>query len=183
MGAGISQNYASIYWQEYYIESNRFEYVVEIGSQKGSLTTYLANMAAITESYVFDTFEKFPHQDWYNRPVEGVGHWVDKLNEISSYINVHHGDIFDKRSFDHIKENVEQFKTYMFCDGGDKAAEFNMYAPILKSGDKIAVHDWGMEITMDQIQETCDKHGLVIDEPFAQSATDLETWIMPFKKL
>ena len=65
MGAGMSQSYSAIYWQEYFIESNRFQYIVELGSQKGALSTYLANMAAITESYFFDTYEEWPHRSYY----------------------------------------------------------------------------------------------------------------------
>jgi len=182
MGAGMSQNYASIYWQEYYIESNRFDYVVEFGSQKGALSTYLANMAAITESYIFDTYEMFPDKDWYSRNDEGVGHWFDRLAEMSPYINYHHDNVFTESTYNHIKENLEQFKTYIFCDGGDKAREFNMYAPLLKPGDKIAVHDWNMEVRQPQIQQTMDKYNIVFDEPFAASAAELDTWIMPFRK-
>jgi cephalosporin hydroxylase len=182
MGAGMSQNYASIYFQEYYIESNRFDYVVEFGSQKGALSTYLANMAALTESYVFDTYEMFPDQDWNIRRNEGAGHWFSKLAEISPYINYHHTNVFTEETYNHVKENLEQFKTYIFCDGGDKAREFNMYAPLLKQGDRIAVHDWNMEVRMEQLTETMDKYNIIVDEPFAESATNLGTWIMPFRK-
>lgn len=36
--------------------------------------------------------------------------------------------------------------TILFCDGGDKAREFRTFAPHLKKGDVIAVHDWMTEI-------------------------------------
>jgi len=183
MGAGMSQSYAAIYWQEYFIESNRFEYVVELGSQKGALSTYFANMAAITESFIFDTFEFYPDSCyWFSREDEGVGHWFEKLAKLSPYINVHYKNVFRESTFKHIKENMEQFKTYIFCDGGDKIRELAMYAPLLKKGDRIAVHDWSMEIYDHNVRPIMDKYGLVYDEPFAQSATDLKTWIMPFRK-
>ena len=98
MGAGMSQSYASIYWQEHYYEGNKFEYVAELGSQKGCLSTYFANMAAITEAFFFDTFEINPKQDWYNRSNEGAGHWFDKLSEISPFINSFHQNVFDTSS-------------------------------------------------------------------------------------
>ena len=183
MGAGMSQSYAAIYWQEYFIESNRFEYIVELGSQKGALSTYLANMAAITESFIFDTYEYYPDdRSWFSREHEGVGHWFEKLAEISPYINVNYKNVFTESTFNHIKENMEQFKTYIFCDGGDKLRELEMYAPLLKKGDRIAVHDWTMEIWEHQVKSIMEKNNLVYDEPFAQSATDLKTWIMPFRK-
>jgi len=184
MGGGMSQNYASIYWQEYFFEAHRFQYVVEFGSQKGALSTYFANMAAITEAFFFETYELEPQRDWYTREYEGCGHWYEKLAEISPYINYHHQDIFSDITFNHVKENMEQFeRTYIFCDGGNKIQEFHMYAPLLKKGDRIAVHDWNLEIAYPHIQSTVEQCGLISDEPYASSATILGTTIMPFRKV
>jgi len=183
MGAGMSQSYAAIYWFEYYYEAHRFDYVVEIGSQKGALSTYFANMAAITEAFYFDTFELYPETSWYQRQHEGVGHWFAKLCDISPHINFHFGDIFSADSQQHIQENMEQLdKTFIFCDGGNKIKEFAMFAPLLKSGDRIAVHDWNLEIAYPHIRGVCEQYGLVPDEPYATSAMTLETTIMPFRK-
>ena len=184
MGAGMSQSYAAIYWLEYYYEAHRFDYVVEVGSQKGSLSTYWANMAAITEAYYFDTFELYPDVCWFQREEEGVGHWFSKLAEISPYINVHFGDIFSQEVQQHVLENMEQSeRTFLFCDGGDKIKEFATFAPHLKAGDRIAVHDWGLELAYGNIQGVCERHGLVPDEPYATSAARFKTTIMPFRKL
>jgi hypothetical protein len=183
MGAGMSQNYFAIPWFEYYFDANKFEYIVEFGSQKGCLSTYFANFAGITEQVFFDTFELSPDQDWNNRSVEGAGHWFEKLANISPYINYFHQDVFGEQTFNHVQENIEQFKTFIFCDGGDKIKEFNTYAPLLKSGDCIAVHDWGHEIHLQSIQETINKYNLEVDPLFAQSAQNNGTLIMPFRKV
>lgn len=34
----------------------------------------------------------------------------------------------------------------LFCDNGDKPREVELYAPSLRPGDFLAVHDWGAEI-------------------------------------
>ena len=183
MGGGMSQSYAAIYWFEYYFEANRFDYVIEFGSQKGALSTYFANLAGITESVFFDTFELFPDVAWNQRIHEGCGHWFSKLSEISPFINCYHQDIFTEETFNHVKENMEQFdRTFIFCDGGNKIQEFIMYAPLLKKGDRIAVHDWGLEIGYNSIRQACEENGLVPDEPYVQSALGLETTICPFRK-
>jgi len=182
MGAGMSQSYASIYWQEHYYEGNKFEYVAELGSQKGCLSTYFANMAAITEAFFFDTFEINPKQDWYNRSNEGAGHWFDKLSEISPFINSFHQNVFDTSSINGIKENIDKFKTFIFCDGGNKALEFSTFAPLLKKGDCIAVHDWGHEIGSRDTDPVCKEYGLEVHEPYAASSLGLQTQIMPFIK-
>lgn len=182
MGAGMSQNYVGIYFFEYYQAAHKFEYVVEFGSQKGALSTYWANAAAISEKFFFDTFEINKSQDWYNRPVEGAGHWFDKLAEISPYINTYEWDVFADVTLNHVRENVEQFKTFIFCDGGDKAAEFNTYAYLMKPGDRIAVHDWGREIYQSDIQATLDECGLVPDDHWVEANESFGTLIMPFRR-
>jgi len=183
MGGGMSQSYAAIYFLEYYFEAHRFNYIIEFGSQKGALSTYFANLAGVTEALYFDTFELYPDEVWNVRIHEGCGHWYSKLADLSPHINYYHQDIFSDETFSHVKENMEQLdRTFIFCDGGNKIQEFNMYAPLLKSGDRIAVHDWGLEIAYPHIQATCEKYNLIPDEPFVTSALNLETTIMPFRK-
>ena len=185
MGGGMSQNYFAIPWFEYYFDIHNFEYMVEFGSQKGTLSTYFANFAAITEKMFFETYEFKPQQAWAKREWEGCGHWYEKLAEISPYINFFHQDVFSEETQTHIKENVEQFKTFIFCDGGDKAREFNMYAPLLKSGDCIAVHDWEQEIHFGQIEQTIRDYGFghwPADRHFVTTAREWGTWVMVFTK-
>lgn len=183
MGGGMSQSYAAIYFFEYYYEAHRFEYVVEFGSQKGALSTYFANLAGVTEALFFDTFELYPDIVWNVRKHEGCGHWFSKLESICPYIHAYHQNIFSQKTYDHVKENMQQFKnTFIFCDGGNKIQEFNMYAPLLKDNDRIAVHDWGQEINYNDIIETATKYGLVPDEPYTKSALDLGTLIFAFRK-
>ena len=183
MGAGMSQNYFSLPWFEAYFDTHNFEYIVEFGSQKGCLSTYFANFAGITEKVFFETYELFPDKDWYSRENEGAGHWYEQLASISPYINYFHKDVFGEEVITHIKENIADLKTFIFCDGGDKPQEFNTYAPMLKVGDCIAVHDWGQEISMESIHHTFQNYGFEIDEKFAVSAQKHGTLIMPFIKI
>jgi hypothetical protein len=182
MGGGMSQNQFAIPILEYYIDTHRFEYIVEIGTQKGALSTYFANMAAITERFYFDTFELNPYVDYYSRTNEGCGHWLDKISKISPFVNSYHGNSFSREVIEHIKLNVSDKKTFIFCDGGDKIKEFWIYSEIIKPGDCIAVHDWGTELIMDSIQIPIQKNNMIVDEPFATSFTSFKTQIMPFIK-
>lgn len=182
MGAGMSQSYSAIYFFEYLYESFRFEYIVEIGSQKGALSTYFANLAGITESVFFDTFEINPNQDWYHREVEGAGHWFNKLVSVCPFIHSYHQNIFTKDSYHHIKSNVDQFKSFIFCDGGNKIREFNLYSTILKSGDVIGVHDWNIEINNTDIQQAIEQCNLEPIINFNNSADQLGTNIQVFQK-
>jgi len=51
----------------------------------------------------------------------------------------------------HIESTIEDVRrwimnkpgpAFIYCDGGNKPKEFNLYAPILRVGDYIAAHDW-----------------------------------------
>lgn len=182
MGGGMSQNYFAIPWFEYYFDTHNFEYIVELGSQKGCLSTYFANFAGITEQCFFETYEINPDKDWNTRKFEGCGHWFKKLADMSPFVNYFHQDVFSNKTISHISENISQFKTFIFCDGGDKVEEFKTYAPLLKTGDCIAVHDWGHEIHKAQIEQEIQNYGFTEDIPHSLSAVGLGTLIMPFRK-
>lgn len=40
-------------------------------------------------------------------------------------------------------------KKLLYCDNGNKVREVNMYAPLLRKGDMLGVHDWPREIYYD----------------------------------
>ena len=52
-------------------------------------------------------------------------------------------------------------KKLLYCDNGNKIAEFKMYAPHLNKGDLLGVHDWGTEIwrhSVEDVLEDFDDH-------------------------
>ena len=82
---------------------------------------------------------------------------------IEKYKNVtyHVGDVFDEDIQDKIHQLIyENNKVLFFCDNGNKIEEFNLYAPYLKKGDIIFVHDWGNEIDLQDIIYTIDEEKL-----------------------
>jgi hypothetical protein len=49
----------------------------------------------------------------------------------------------------------------LFCDNGDKPREWQLYVPLLSTGDFAAIHDWGTEFH---------EHNLIPSpEPFMQA--------------
>jgi len=142
MGGGSSQGYAAFKLLEHYIAYENPHYVVEIGSQKGGLSVFLGTMACASEQFLFHTFEINKNRDWYNREVEGVGHWFEKMETISSHCKSFEGNIFSEEIFELIKNISSQCKTLIICDGGDKIKELEMYSKILKPGDAIMAHDF-----------------------------------------
>ncbi len=182
IGGEVAQNYAAMYFFEHYIDYHKFEYVIEFGTQTASLSLYLANMAAATEQFLFHTFEIDKKLDYYNRPKGGVGHWFDKIESITEYAKSFEMDVFGPKVREIIEPNIKQYKTFIFCDNGDKARELNQYAELLKPGDCIAVHDWGTGVFQHQIQHTLVAQKLELDEPWATNNQDLRNLIRPFIK-
>ena len=184
MGAGMSQNFGAIMILEHYNSIHDFQYVIEIGSEKGCLSTYLANLAGMTERFFFETYEISKQSHWYNREIEGAGHWFEKLEKISPFISSHEADIFSDDVLSHVEENMHDnnLKTLIFCDGGNKIKELEVYAPLLKPEDRIMVHDWNIEISEASINHIIKDNNLVYDEPMCHSCGNLGTTMMVFRK-
>ena len=177
-GGGMSQNYASLYLFEYLMQNRKFEYVCEIGSQKGALSLFWANMAGNTEQFYFDTFEINKKQAWYNRAEEGSGHWFEKLETISPYIKSYEMDIFSEQAKNIIIEKISKYKTLVISDGGNKAKEFDTYSRLLKSEDCIAIHDFNVEVFTNQL----DTSEFVLDR-FHKFFEDAKTLFALYKKI
>ncbi len=182
MGGGMSQSYSALYFFEYYIEHYGFEYIVEIGTQKGALSLFFANMAAVTERFFFDTFD-ISDEDYYDRSVEGVGHWFREICKISPYCNFFRWDIFSKGAMSRIQIESEDKKTLIFCDGGDKVREMDIYGGILKPGDHIILHDWQSEVFADHIAAILEKHHIKYNHPYIDYCMEAGTLLMPFIKM
>lgn len=146
IGGGMSQNYAAIYLLEHLIQSFKPRYVAEIGSQKGALSLYLANMASATEQFLFNTFEINKSADWHNRAKEGVGHWFEKIESISDYCKSYEMNIFSSDAREILKSGTDLGPSIFICDGGNKIMEVEYVSTIAKPGDLCLVHDHPFEI-------------------------------------
>lgn len=182
-GAEMYQTFTTLLFFELYIEYHKFNYVVELGSSKGGLSVYLANTASSTEQFLFHTFEIDKDSWWYNRPIGGVGHWFEKLETISPYIKSFQMDVFGDEAKNIIRTNMVEYKTLIFCDGGNKVNEFNYYSQFLKPGDCIVTHDWNTEISQSDIQDSLDKYNLIIDDNFVKLCDDTVSLLKPFIKI
>jgi cephalosporin hydroxylase len=58
--------------------------------------------------------------------------------------NIIYGNAFDSGIINKVKERIKATPSpcYLFCDGNDKPREVKTYAPLLRSGDLLSVHDW-----------------------------------------
>lgn len=110
--------------------------ILEIGAALGGLTSFLKytvdNSNINCDILSFDIYE----HHWYNEIRDmGVDLRVENIFS-SDYTSV------SPYVIDYIKSNGT---TAVFCDGGNKIAEFNLLSNYLKPGDFIFAHDYAID--------------------------------------
>jgi len=107
----------------------QFDKIIEVGYYKGGLTQYFAEFSSDDCKVVaYDINDKYRSDENFT------------FNNKISFEEV---DCFSNQGFEKIKNEINHpGKVLLFCDGGDKDREFNLFSPFLKSGDVIMVHDY-----------------------------------------
>jgi hypothetical protein len=133
LGFPMSQNRYAIPAWSYLLEKVRPASIVEIGTSEGGMSVLLA-VAASCLGASFDTFD--------------VGETMNKFaaDALAAVCRpgcgFHPHDVFGLAGQSLIKARIGQPGTsILLCDGGNKGKEFSNFAPHLKPGDIIGVHD------------------------------------------
>ena len=86
-------------------------------------------------------------------------------------------DVFEEESVEIARKFIEGERALIFCDNGCKARELPLYTQILKPGDFIMAHDWGIELTQPDLDMYAARLSLL--EPYRQEEFDeAETYIL-----
>ena len=72
--------------------------------------------------------------------------------------NITDGNVFSDVIISKMDSIINNQPTYIICDGGNKPKEFNFWAPKIPIGSIISAHDWGVEISINDIKDTADKY-------------------------
>lgn len=146
LGQRMGHNYYAYYMiDQIMIQNPQIKGIVEIGTAHGALTTVL-------------------------------GLWGVKLDipVVSMDLNarLHDKAIFKRLGVEFLAcdENGEEatnrilkmckYPVFIYCDGGNKPAEFNKWAPVIPPGSVIAAHDWGVEIGPEDAARCVGKYNL-----------------------
>ncbi len=151
------------------LKQARYSRVIELGTANGNFSLYLY-LWCISRGSKFYTYDI--KNDWGNgnRALKDLLNFKDHFYEV---------DIFEKK--DEIIELIKKDgRTIIFCDNGNKIKEFQIFAPELKVGDLIAVHDWNMEIRDEDIRAICNEYHL---EFAFLKETQEEGWTRVFQKM
>lgn len=114
------------------IREHRPEIVIELGTDAGGFSAYLADTVAEWDGhvYTFDIARKF-------NPLLLDGAWPNLTFQQADILN-------DPIHVVHLMAQPQ--RCLLYCDNGHKEEELALYAPVLKPGDMIATHDYGTEV-------------------------------------
>jgi len=116
--------------------------VIELGTGTGGFSLYLAGYCAI-HGHSFHTFDLGDKDHSHQKPN------MDALKAIRALGgHVHTSDVFSEGTVEVIRFLIGKSEgpAFIYCDNGDKPREVNTYAPLLRTGDYLGVHDFGTEI-------------------------------------
>jgi len=157
-GTGMAQARGTIAAFVEFFRDHQFTQIIELGTGRGSLSTFFAYCQYITQG-------KF-----YTYEIKHVSRSVVKLIVGLS------GKVYSSTDLWEIKRSIKvaiqrSGPTLVLCDNGNKIKEVQAFGPILKSGDFIMAHDfwpegrtsdaWWCEITLADIAESMEKENIV----------------------
>jgi cephalosporin hydroxylase len=114
------------------INDHRPEIAIELGTDAGGFSAYLADTVAPWDGqvYTFDKERKF-------NPLLLDGAWPNLAFIQTDILN-------DTENVGRLM--LEPRRCLLYCDNGHKEKELSLYAPFLKRGDMIGTHDYGTEV-------------------------------------
>jgi hypothetical protein len=113
------------------IQEHNPDFFIELGTCWGGLALMLNERFPDLEIHTFDKHQRRPaNREWGSRNL------CD--NKVHFYIaNLLSGDTYSLTGL--LSANKRKI---LYCDNGDKAIEIKKFAPYLREGDLIGVHDW-----------------------------------------
>ena len=154
LGGTIGQTNLAISSFEQLLRPIDFARIVEFGTWNGNFSIYLALwcLRRNADFYTYDIINWKKATDSFNNNRES------SANFLSQFLDGHFepGNVLEEPLKTKIASLISSDGcTVLFCDNGNKKLEFNLYAPYLKPGDIIIVHDWKKEINPPDIEGIC----------------------------
>ena len=138
--------------------TTKLDTIIELGTYRGGLAVFFG-LHALTRGIEFITFDKRP---------EPEGETFQLYKKLCP-ITFHQLDVFSDEAKKIVSDKAKAGTIFLFCDGGKKPQEFKTYAPIIRKGDFIFVHDKGREIHQREVDPLAKKHRL---KPYYQKEAD-----------
>lgn len=141
---------------------------LELGTGHGLSTCYLGVVAALRHGWVVT----YDIQDLIPPHIRSVMNML----EIEPLL----GDILENtESIGGVRMFIKNSEKglCLFCDNGNKEKEIELYAPYLKQGDVLLVHDWGTEVHAENIAPYLVGYMPVAHEVAEAMQSHLRAWV------
>ena len=132
-GVDISQTWQDLALWEEFFNQTEVKSVVELGTFRGGMTMFFALQSKVRGFNV----TSIDHVD--------QGAPIDQLKNLG--VTLLTLDLLSDATAEPIQTLIDGLPkpTVLFIDNGNKPREWQLYVPLLQTGDYAAVHDWGTE--------------------------------------
>lgn len=137
LGVPAVQRWCDLWlWEQIFQRTPGLSGVIELGTLKGGLSLFL-RLQTLQRGQLFTTVD-----------------WVDHLTPCPLFdlvalqghqLRIDMWEDVGRKVIDQMLAADAWHPLLLLCDGGNKPREVQTFAPLLRSGDLIAVHDWGTE--------------------------------------
>lgn len=129
---------ALIHWERF-LSQLRFRRLIEIGTGSSALSLFLY-LFCIERNAMFRTYDI-----------------AKRFHDSNIHRHVGFHRVFREMDVFKAEEQIRDLlagpgMSILFCDGGNKPKEAQTFAPALKVGDILALHDWGREVQHGDIE-------------------------------
>lgn len=135
-GIPISQTWNDLALWELFFNHHPCGSIIELGTWQGGMALYLALKARSREMQ----FVSIDHHDQVGNGRHAIVDLGAKLLTL---------DLLASEAVEEMRKLIGSLPKplALFCDNGNKPQEFRLFVPLLSSGDRVIVHDWGTEFT------------------------------------
>jgi len=149
-----SIGYGDLLFLEHVLSSIPWRRIVELGTGSGLTTLYLGVAAELRGAEMFTFDIKRPGQQF--------------MLAWPSCVRFAEADLMNGPP--RVQNALGLYETLAIFDNGNKPNEVKYYVPYLGDKGAFLVHDWGSEITMDDVEPVAHDHNF---EPFAHDVAEM----------
>lgn len=154
----IRQTWYDLFFINELITNIQFDHFIELGTYQGGLTVFLG-LHALSQGVNVITFDI--------RQEPGNKGWM--CFKFILPITFYQLNVFSEEVLKIVDKKMKTGRSLLILDGGDKPKDFITYAPLLRGGDVVLIHDKGKYIFDYQVNNIAEENGLI---PFYQEEAD-----------